>query len=40
MGDLGYVGCKQRIKGIDKCKERFCTIFRIIKINKSVGAEV
>ena len=41
MSDVGYGGCKQRIKGIDKCKERFCTIFRIIKIIKkgvSVGA--
>ena len=41
MDDFGYVGCKQRIKGIDKCKERFCTILRIIKIIKkgvSVGA--
>ena len=40
-GDVGYGGCKQRIKGIDKCKERFCTILRIIKIIKkgvSVGA--
>ena len=34
MSDVGYGGCKQRIKGIDKCKERFCTIFRIIKIIK------
>ena len=32
MCDVGYGGCKQRIKGIDKCKERFCTILRIIKI--------
>ena len=38
MGDVGYGGCKQRIKGIDKCKERFCTVLeflgetRIIKI--------
>ena len=40
---MGYGGCKQRIKGIDKCKERFCTILRIIKIIKkgvSVGAGV
>ena len=38
---MGYGGCKQRIKGIDKCKERFCRILRIIKIIKkgvSVGA--
>ena len=39
---MGYGGCKQRIKGIDNlCKERFCTILRIIKIIKkgvSVGA--
>ena len=36
MGDV-----KKRIKCIDKCKERFCTILRIIKIIKkgvSVGA--
>ena len=41
MGDVGYGGCKQRIKGIDKSKERFCTVLRIIKIIKdvvSVGA--
>ena len=38
---MGYGGCKQRIKDIDKCKERFCRILRIIKIIKkgvSVGA--
>ena len=38
---MGYGGCKQRIKVIDKCKERFRTILRIIKIIKkgvSVGA--
>ena len=37
---MGYGGCKQRIKGIDKCKERFCTILRIkiIKKGVSVGA--
>ena len=38
---MGYGECKQRIKGIDKCKERFCTILIIIKIIKkgvSVGA--
>ena len=27
-GDVGYGGCKARIKGIDKCKLRFCTILR------------
>ena len=37
MGDVGYGGCKQRIKGIDKCKERFCTVLRIIKIIKKGG---
>ena len=39
---MGYGGCKPRIKGIDKCKLRFCTILRIIKIIKrgSVGAGV
>ena len=31
---MGYGGCKPRIKGIDKCKLRFCTILRIIKIIK------
>ena len=37
---MGYGGCKPRIKGIDKCKYRFCTILEIIKIIKggSVGA--
>ena len=31
---MGYGGCKPRIKGIDKCKLRFCTILGIIKIIK------
>ena len=34
---MGYGGCKQRMKGIDKCKKRFCTILRIIKIIKKGG---
>ena len=34
MGDVGYGGCKPRIKGIDKCQLRFCTILGIIKIIK------
>ena len=40
MVDVGYGGCKPRIKGIDKCQYRFCTILGIIKIIKrgSVGA--
>ena len=37
MGDVGYGRCKQRIKGIDKCKQRFCTILGIIKIIKKGG---
>ena len=32
MVDVGYGGCKPRIKGIDKCQYRFCTILGIIKI--------
>ena len=34
MVDVGYGGCKPRIKGIDKCQYRFCTILGIIKIIK------
>ena len=34
---MGYGRCKQRIKGIDKCKKRFCTILGIIKIIKRGG---
>ena len=34
---MGYGGCKPRIKGIDKCKYRFCTILGIIKIIKKGG---
>ena len=37
-GDVGYGGCKPRIKGIDKCKKRFCTILGIIKNNKKGGS--
>ena len=37
MGDVGYGGCKPRIKGIDKCKLRFCTILGIIKIIRKGG---
>ena len=36
-GDVGYGGCKPRLKGIDKCKKRFCTILRIIKMIKRGG---
>ena len=31
---MGHGGCKQRIKGNDTCKKRFCTILGIIKIIK------
>ena len=34
---MGYGGCKPRIKGIDKCKQRFCTILGLIKIIKKGG---
>ena len=34
VGDVVYGGCQPRIEGIDKCKKRHCTIFRIIKIIK------
>ena len=34
---MGYGECKPRIKGIDKCKYRFCTILRRIKIIKKGG---
>ena len=39
MVDVGYGGCKPRIKGIDKCQYRFCTILAIIKIIKRGGCE-
>ena len=35
---MGYGECKPRIKGIDKCKKRFCTILGIIKIIKKGGS--
>ena len=37
---MGYGGCKPRIEGIDKCKKRFCTILKIIKIIKKGGVYV
>ena len=36
--DVGYGECKPRIKGIDKCKKRICTILGIIKNNKKWGS--
>ena len=32
VGEVVYWGCQPRIEGIDKCKIRYCTISRIIKI--------
>ena len=30
-GDVGYVGCKPRIEGIEQCTKSYCTILRKLK---------